>query len=110
MPGAPNDDSTVSYTVKELLTDIKGSVDQLNGKLDTKADRAPFNELVHTVTEHAQHLAELRQRADASDEWHRKADKDGDRRIEWWKWLVPTVGGLLVLAVSLLQLWKMMNS
>lgn len=106
-PHVPEDDATtIRYSVKELLGDIKTSIDRLDGKLDTKADRAEVNMLFEKV-EHAnieitdirQEVVEIRQEVE-----HRKRS---DAEItEWKRWITPVILALALLGVGVIQLIK----
>jgi hypothetical protein len=119
-PLGPDDDATVSYTVKELLTDLKGSVDKLHGKLDTKADRLQVDALDLQVKENTKDIIELRQRQHDHDNWRaateveqarqrEAAEKASERKIEWWKWLLGAVASALLILIGALQLYKMIH-
>lgn len=98
----PDDDAVVSYTVKELLRDIKGSVDQLNGKMDAKADKADVIQLTKIVDTHDDRLGGVETRVTVLETQRDVNEKVDTQQVEWWKWLVPTLIALAVLIVSIL--------
>jgi hypothetical protein len=76
----PHDDdmASITYTVKELLSDIRGSLGRLEGKLDAKADRSEVIDLIHRIEEESRrittietHITTQKQISDDTREWHR---------------------------------------
>lgn len=74
-----NDDmASITYTVKELLSDIRGSLGRLEGKLDSKADRSEVVELIgrieqvnHRTTVIETHISTQKQVVAETKEWHK---------------------------------------
>ena len=74
-----NDDAaSISYTVKELLNDIRGSLGRLEGKLDAKADRTEVVELIHRIEIESSRITAVETHVNAqklvvaeTKEWHR---------------------------------------
>jgi len=74
-----NDDmASITYTVKELLSDIRGSLGRLEGKLDAKADRSEVLELMRRIEHESDridvvegHIKVQREVTAENKEWHR---------------------------------------
>lgn len=75
----PDDDmASITYTVKELLSDIRGSLGRLEGKLDAKADRSEVAELIRRVDAESNritvietHITTQTKVEAETKEWHR---------------------------------------
>ena len=98
----PDDDAVVSYTVKELLRDIKGSVDQLNGKMDAKADKAEVLQLTKVVDTHDDRLGGVETRVTVLETQRVSDERTDAQQGGWLKWTVTTLIALAVLIVSIL--------
>ncbi len=94
-----DDDAVVSYSVKELLSDIKGSIDRMYGKLDSKADRSE-------VTELANQLSVERHRINKLETGHQADRRVNETFTEWKRYVVPTLLAVALLVVALIQLMK----
>lgn len=81
MPDEIRPDSTVSYTVKELLDEQTSLLRQIDGKVDTKADKADLVPILTRLDDHHGRIVKL--------EDERKADaaaaevRNGFRRRVW---------------------------
>jgi len=98
----PDDDAVVSYTVKELLRDIKGSVDQLNGKMDAKADKSDVVQLTKVVDNHDERIGGVETRVTVLETQRDVTEKTDTQHGGWLKWAVTTLIALAVLVVSIL--------
>lgn len=96
-----DDEAQISYSVKELLTDIRSKLDHMDGKLDGKADKHEVEEierktardlaeLRHEMGERIAGLDKARKQADAAreaerktDEHERSEDRKHRRNITW---------------------------
>lgn len=100
----------ISYSVKELLGEIKSSIDRLDLKLSTKADR----EEVLTITSQLQRdirdldarLHHERTRIDAIVKTDEVEEKAASKASEWRKWSIPVVLTVLLVVLAVLQLQK----
>lgn len=90
-----DDTASVSYTVKELLNDIRGSLGRLEGKLDAKADRTEVVELIHRIEVESSRITAV--------ETHINAQKIVVAETkEWHRFIWPFVTSLALIAVGLL--------
>jgi hypothetical protein len=77
-PDIPMTGSVVKYTVKELLQDIRLSIERLDTKLDTKADKSDVAVLVTRVDVHDKRLDGHQFRLDEKDR-DKRNDTDSRR-------------------------------
>lgn len=91
-----NDDvASITYTVKELLNDIRGSLGRLEGKLDAKADRSEVAELMHRIDQESTRITVV--------EAHVNAQKQvAAENKEWHRFIWPTLASLALIALGLL--------
>jgi|SRR5579859_664779 len=105
VPGRGGDDEAqVTYTVKELLQGIKGSVDQLNGKMDAKADKADMIQLAKVVDTHDDRITHVESRVTVVETQRETEAQVNDRHIKWWQWVVPTLIGIATIIIGVLGL------
>lgn len=90
-----DDDPTVSYSVKELIERLERKVDQFLVILSTKADRSDFELEQEKRTELESRVTDIERRLD-NDEKH---EHD---RLEYRRWLIPALSGVLLTLVTLL--------
>jgi hypothetical protein len=87
--------ASITYTVKELLSDIRGSLGRLEGKLDTKADRTEVVELIHRIEVESSRITAV--------ETHVNAQKIVVAETkEWHRFIWPFVTSLALVALALL--------
>lgn len=91
-----DDMASITYSVKELLSDIRGSLGRLEGKLDAKADRTEVAELIRRVDTESNRITAI--------ETHIATKSDADERnTEWKRFVWPTLLSVVVVAVSVLS-------
>lgn len=87
--------ASITYSVKELLSDIRGSLGRLEGKLDAKADRSEVNELIRRVDAESNRITAI--------ETHINTKIKAEDEIKDWKRFVyPTVLTVVVIVIGLL--------
>lgn len=91
-------DATVSYSIKELLRDIKGSVDMLYGKVDRKADTDRVDQVEQVVLNHATRIDRIENRM-TSEASHSAS------HTEWRRYLIPTVLAVVMAVVAVVDLF-----
>lgn len=91
-----NDDmASITYSVKELLSDIRGSLGRLEGKLDAKADRTEVTELIRRVEAESNRITVI--------EAHISTQKEAEvKTTEWKRFIWPTVLSVVVIVITLL--------
>ncbi|TAK82635.1 MAG: hypothetical protein EPO09_21570 [Aquabacterium sp.] len=94
--GQQDDDAVVSYSVKELLQDIKGSVDKLYGKIDSKADYEQVEDL-------ARQVVDVRSRVDRIELDIQVETERQTALTEWRRYAIPTVLTVALLVVAVAQ-------
>lgn len=102
---AADDENVVSYTVKELLADIKSSVEQLRGMLTTKADRADVEQLhrrIDATEGRIDHESERINGLEKSVDHHERSKAE---RGSWRTWAVPSIATLVLVAATLIQIF-----
>lgn len=112
MVQAHNDDrdasGIVSYSVKELLGEIKSSIDRLDVKLSSKADReevlALTSQLARDVRDLDARLHHERQRIDQLAQHDEAEDRAHTNTREWRKWVIPVLVSIVVAAEGMVQL------
>jgi hypothetical protein len=91
-----NDDmASITYTVKELLNDIRGSLGRLEGKLDAKADRSEVVELIHRIEEESRRITTIETHIGAQQ-------KIEDQTKEWHKFVWPLIASAVLVGLALL--------
>lgn len=95
---APDSDdmASITYSVKELLSDIRGSLGRLEGKLDAKADRSEVAELIRRVDAESNRITAIETHINTQS----KADVEAK---EWKRFVWPTFLSVIVVAISLLS-------
>jgi hypothetical protein len=94
----------VSYTVKELFEDIKRELENLNTKLDHKADRVELLELAREVANIRTQFVSLQgliSEVETVNTIHAENDK---AQVEWRRWTIPTLLSIALLVIGVLQL------
>jgi hypothetical protein len=103
--------SVVSYSVKELLGEIKSSIDRLDIKLTAKADREEVlsitSQLQRDVRDLDARLHHERTRIDGIVKAEEVEDKVASKTTEWRRWSIPTLLTVLLVVLAILQLKKM---
>ena len=110
-PGPVDDGATsVSYSVKELFEEIKGSLERLDTKLSNKASRdelqALASELQHEVNELNNRLSSQRGRLDKLEAARELNERTDSAMSEWRKWVWPFLATIALLVIAVLQLMK----
>jgi hypothetical protein len=90
-----DDESTVSYTVKELIERLERKIDQFLTLLHNKADRRDLAVLEQRVDTVERHVSALNQREAAQE-----------KRTEWKRWLIPTIATLVLAGATVVSLIK----
>lgn len=90
-----DDMASITYSVKELLSDIRGSLGRLEGKLDAKADRSEVNELIRRVDAESNRIT-------AIETLITTQEKVDVKKKEWTRFIWPTALSLVVIAITLL--------
>lgn len=90
-----DDMASITYTVKELLSDIRGSLGRLEGKLDAKADRTEVNDLIRRVESESNRIT-------AIETLITTQERVEVNNTEWRRFVWPTVLSIVVIAVTLL--------
>lgn len=90
-----DDMASITYTVKELLSDIRGSLGRLEGKLDAKADRSEVAELIRRVDTESNRITAIETLITTQE----KADV---KTTEWKRFIWPTVLSIVVIVITLL--------
>lgn len=96
----------VSYTVKELFEDIKRELENLNIKLDAKADRVELLELSREVADIRTQFVALQSaitEVETASAIHNESSKAQE---ELQRWAIPTLLSLALLVIGVLQLIK----
>jgi hypothetical protein len=96
----------VSYTVKELFEDIKRELENLNTKLDNKADRVELLELAREVANIRTQFVTLQgmiSEVETVNTIHAETDR---ARVEWHRWVIPTALTIALLVLGVLQYVK----
>lgn len=90
-----DDMASITYTVKELLSDIRGSLGRLEGKLDAKADRSEVAELIHRVDMESNRITAIESHITTRT----KIDAEAK---EWHRWIWPMVATVALIILGLL--------
>lgn len=96
MPPDGDDMASITYSVKELLSDIRGSLGRLEGKLDAKADRSEVAELIRRVDAESNRITAIETHINTQS----KADVEAK---EWKRFVLPTCLSVIVVAISILS-------
>lgn len=108
--GSDDGGNTVSYSVKELFEEIKGSLDRLDTKLSNKASRDELQalaaELQHEVNELNTLLATQRARVDKLEAARELTEKTTNAVSEWKRWLWPFLLTVALVVIAVMQLQK----
>jgi len=107
------DDSTVTYTVKELLEHIKKDqtvgFTEIKESMAGKADKADVARLETTLSHHAEQLGRHREQIGELEKWKRDeivAEKTRQKTRAWWRsaWAVVSVaiGSVSVIIAALI--------
>jgi hypothetical protein len=96
----------VSYTVKELFEDIKRELENLNVKLDNKADRVELLELAREVANIRTQFVTLQGMVTEVETVNNIHSENDKAKIEWNRWLIPTVLTIALLMLGVLQYVK----
>ena len=94
--GQQDDNAVVSYSVKELLQDIKGSVDKLHGRIDGKADHEQVEDAIRQI-------AHERGRVDKLETLMQLEAGKQTAMTEWRRYAIPTVLTVALLVVAIAQ-------
>jgi len=89
------DPASISYTVKELLSDIRGSLGRLEGKLDAKADRTEVADLIRRVDAESNRITVIETHIST------QTKVEGEAK-EWKRFVYPTILSIIVVVISLL--------
>lgn len=89
-----DDMASITYTVKELLSDIRGSLGRLEGKLDAKADRTEVNDLIRRVESESNRIT-------AIETLITTQEKVEGKNAEWKRFVWPTIISIVVIAITL---------
>ena len=104
---AEHDDLTVTYGVKELLSDIKTDVAagfaKLEGALGKKADKADISRLEGRMDSHQTRIEALEKRQDNDDSARNAAQEVRQSHTEWKRWAIPTALTVVWIIVALVQ-------
>ena len=105
-----DEEARVSYSVKELITNVQKSVDsgfsRLEGKLDNKVDRSDLV-IVHTrLDEHEADIRRLKESQTEDKAAERAVDKARDRTVSWRQWTIGTGIAALLVGGELIQLLR----
>lgn len=87
--------ASITYSVKELLSDIRGSLGRLEGKLDAKADRSEVAELIRRVDSESNRITAIETHINT------QTKIDGETK-EWKRFIYPTILSVVVVVISLL--------
>jgi hypothetical protein len=87
--------ASITYTVKELLSDIRGSLGRLEGKLDAKADRSEVTELIHRIEEESRRITAVEAHITTQQ-------KVSDETKEWHKFVWPMIASVALIALGLI--------
>ena len=102
--------NSVSYSVKELFEEIKGSLERLDTKLSNKASRdelqALASELQHEVNELNNRLSSQRGRIDKLEAARELAERTTTAVSEWKRWLWPFLLTVALVVIAIMQLQK----
>jgi hypothetical protein len=101
----PDDDATVSYTVKELLNDIRTTVGRMDGKLDAKADRVFVEQVATKVEKNTADIVALQQQNHDHVQWRETWEKARNAQTEWWKWAVGIGLTLVLVFLATVPFW-----
>lgn len=91
-----SDEAEVSYTVKELLSQLNSRIDAFMTLLGSKADQSAVAHLSERVDVHENRLSTLEHDGKAKDA-HRSAAQ------EFRRWIVPTALTLVMVGVMVWQ-------
>lgn len=104
------DRTSVSYSVKELFEEIKGSLEKLDNKLTNKVDRdelqAVAGELQHEINEVNNRLTSQRGRIDRLETARELAERTTKAVSEWKRWLWPFLLTVALVIIAIMQLQK----
>lgn len=89
---------TVSYSVKELMADVRGRLDTLTQVLMSLATKEEMNELTRRVDD-LEEKELTRALADAKHE-----EEKSDKR-EWRRWVIPVIIAAVSLVILLVTLF-----
>jgi hypothetical protein len=100
--------AVVVYPVGELLAGIRGdmvaSFARVEKGLEAKADKADFARLDGRLDEHQKAIAELRKHQGDDDVSQSIRAVAKAARIDWHRWLYPTIATVAFALTSILQL------
>lgn len=87
----------IVYTIKELLAEIRTKLDNLDGKLSSKADRADIADLNHRHEVMDARIDQLEREIE-----HQQRTQKAS--VEWRRYMLPTALTLALVALAVLQL------
>lgn len=96
----PDEETSVSYSVKELLREIKSSVDKLYGKLDAKADRTEVMGLSQELQVERRRINDLEAHRAADVEAQEARERVQLEHREKRNFLWPLVCSVLLVAIA----------
>lgn len=94
-----DDMASITYTVKELLSDIRGSLGRLEGKLDAKADRSEVAELIRRVDSESNRITAIETHiATKSD----VDEKNNEKHRRWHEFVWPMLASAALIVLGLI--------
>jgi hypothetical protein len=104
---ADPDEVVVTYTVKDILADIKKEqatgFARLEQAMKGKADKSDLARIEGRLDQHQVQIDELRKRQDLDDAGNATRAVIRQQRVEWHRWAIPTLLTIALILVGLLQ-------
>jgi hypothetical protein len=97
------DDNTVSYSVKELLAEIRDEMRRMLGLVEQKADRSEIATLHSRINTEAGRIDRIETHVEQEKRLKEEKDKAADRQTARRTWFWPTVASLLLVALTLVS-------
>jgi len=88
---------TIIYSVKELLAEIRAKLEFIDGKLDSKADRADVTALVTRIDR-------LDERLDSVERETEHMSRLKQETTEWRRYVIPAAMTMALIILGVLQL------
>lgn len=101
-----DDDVTITYTVKELLNDLKSAVDTgfagVRASLDTKADKSQIEEITRRLDEHGREIGQLKDQQRVDEAATNALAGAKASRVSARQWLIGILISAAFVVVALL--------
>lgn len=90
--------ASITYTVKELLSDIRGSLGRLEGKLDAKADRSEVADLIRRVDQESNRITVIETHINTKSEVD---EKNEEKNWRWHQFIWPMIASIALIVLGL---------